>query len=99
MKIAPKMLITGVACIGLAGLAMGAAPRVTVRPTAASTATVNPFAPKAASAVAANANGPVTSTGPGENNPPGKAVRKHRPPVRPPHRPATRSPFRPTPRR
>ena len=98
MKIAPKMLMTGAACLVLAGLAMGAAPRVTFRP-AAATLKLDPFAPKAASAAAATANGPVTSTSPGENNPPGRAVRKHRPPVRPVHRPAVRSPFRPTPRR
>jgi hypothetical protein len=99
MKIAPKTLTIAAACLVLGGLAMGAAPRVTAPAKASSKAAVNPFAPKAPSAAVAVVRGPVTSTAPGENNPPGNAVRKHRPPVRPVHRPAVRSPFRPTPRR
>jgi hypothetical protein len=93
MKVTPRVLVIGAACLVLGGLAMGAGPRVTQASTSSGrTPSIDPFAPKAASSAA-----PVGM--PGENDPPGRAVRKHRPPVRPVHRPFVRSPFRPGPRR
>ena len=96
MKIAPRMLTIGAACLVLGGLAMGAGPRVS-KASPRAQASIDPFAPKAAAATAATSAAPDGM--PGENDPPGRAVRKHRPPVRPVHRPAVRSPFRPGPRR
>ena len=90
MKVTPRVLAVGAACLVLGGLAMGAGPRVTQASTTRTT--IDPFAPKAALSAAPTAM-------PGENDPPGRAVRKNRPLVRPPYRPPVRSPFRPAPRR
>jgi len=90
MKVTPRVLAVGAACLVLGGLAMGAGPRVTMASTATRATAINPFAPKAPSA--------APSVMPGENDPPGRAVRKNRPPVRPVYRPPVRSPFRPAPR-
>ena len=92
MKVTPRVLAVGAVCLVLGGLAMGAGPRVTAASTTTARTTIDPFAPKAAASA-------VTSTQPGENDPPGRAVRKNRPPVRPVFRPAVRSPFRPAARR
>jgi hypothetical protein len=88
MKVTPRVLAIGAACLMLGGLAMGAGPRVTQASTPIRTTALNPFAPKAALSAA-------PTVMPGENDPPGRAVRKNRPPVRPVYRPAVRSPFRP----
>jgi hypothetical protein len=90
------MLTIGAACLVLGGLAMGAGPRVT-NASVRTQASLNPFAPKAAASATATSEAPTVM--PGENDPEGRAVRKHRPPVRPVHRPPVRSPFRPAPRR
>jgi hypothetical protein len=96
MTKATRVIAIGAACLVLGGLAMGAAPRVT---RTAARASIDPFDLQAPAGVkvASTAVGPTEM--PGENDPPGRAVRKHRPPVRPVYRPPVRSPFRPTPRR
>lgn len=100
-----RIVFIGAAGVLLGGLMMGAAPRV-VAPKAATKAALNPFEVTAkAPAAAARADrgdrgqsgtrNPNTNPGGWDNDPPGKAVRKNRPPVRPGHRPPPRSKHRP----
>lgn len=98
MTISPRMLTIGAACLVLGGLALGASPRVTSA-SVRTQASLDPFVPKAPAATTITATSAAPEEMPGENDPPGRAVRKHRPPVRPVHRPPVRSPFRPGPRR